>query len=125
VVRSRRRSRQLVRDRQHAALPDRGVRRGHARGHHGAGGIPYIVEHERNGLIVPIGDPDALAAGVLRVLGDGELADRLVAGGRADCAARYAWTAAREEWRQLYAWLGDRPAALEPATDGGAAWSSR
>jgi glycosyltransferase involved in cell wall biosynthesis len=91
----------------------------------GAGGIPFIVEHERNGLIVPIGDPDALAAGVLRVLGDGELADRLVAGGRADCAARYAWTAAREEWRQLYAWLGDRPAALEPATDGGAAWSSR
>jgi L-malate glycosyltransferase len=70
-----------------------------------AGGIPFIVEHERNGLLVPIGDPDALAAGVLRVLDDAALADRLVSGGRADCAAKYAWTAAREEWRQLYAQL--------------------
>src|SRR5207237_4867915 len=42
-----------------------------------AGGIPDIVEHEQNGLLVPAGDPYALAAAIERVLFEPGLAERL------------------------------------------------
>jgi glycosyltransferase involved in cell wall biosynthesis len=47
-----------------------------------AGGIPEIVEHERSGLLVPVGDPDAIAAAVDRLLDDPDLARHLAAAGR-------------------------------------------
>jgi glycosyltransferase involved in cell wall biosynthesis len=37
------------------------------------GGVPYAVEHERTGLLVPDRDPPALAAAIGRLLGDCEL----------------------------------------------------
>jgi glycosyltransferase involved in cell wall biosynthesis len=46
-----------------------------------AGGIPEIVADGETGLLAPIGDPDALAAAVRRVLEDAPLRARLVAGG--------------------------------------------
>jgi glycosyltransferase involved in cell wall biosynthesis len=76
-----------------------------------AGGIPYIIEDERNGLLVEIDDPAALAEGVLRVLGDRELAQRLIAAGQNDCKARYSWNAAKQAWRELYTGLA-RPEAV-------------
>lgn len=42
-----------------------------------AGGIPDIVEHERTGLLVPPGDPYALAAAIERALFEEGLAERL------------------------------------------------
>lgn len=42
-----------------------------------AGGIPEIVKHGETGLVVPPGDADALANGLLKVLGDEGLAARL------------------------------------------------
>jgi L-malate glycosyltransferase len=68
----------------------------------GSGGIPYIVEHERSGLLVPIDDPTALASAVMRLLQDAALGERLVDAGRAECDARYSWLAARREWVRLY-----------------------
>src|SRR5213075_2252867 len=47
-----------------------------------AGGIPDIVEHDRNGLLVPPGDPYALAAAIERVLFEPGLAERLGAAAR-------------------------------------------
>jgi glycosyltransferase involved in cell wall biosynthesis len=47
------------------------------------GGIPEIVEDGVNGLLVPPGDPDALAGAVQRYFGDAELRGRL----RAQAAA--------------------------------------
>jgi glycosyltransferase involved in cell wall biosynthesis len=41
------------------------------------GGVPDIVEHEKTGLLVPDGDGAAVAAAVLRLLADPELAARL------------------------------------------------
>jgi glycosyltransferase involved in cell wall biosynthesis len=41
------------------------------------GGIPEMVEHERTGLVVPPGVPEALSQALLRVLSDRQLARRL------------------------------------------------
>jgi glycosyltransferase involved in cell wall biosynthesis len=48
-----------------------------------AGGIPDLVDDGSDGLLVRPGDPDALAAALVRILGDGELAGRLAAAARA------------------------------------------
>jgi glycosyltransferase involved in cell wall biosynthesis len=49
-----------------------------------AGGL---VRHERNGLVVAAGDPDALAAALTRLHGDTALRQRLGANARRDVAA--------------------------------------
>jgi glycosyltransferase involved in cell wall biosynthesis len=71
-----------------------------------AGGIPYIVEHSRNGLLVDIDRPEQLAAAVLTVLSDTELSRKMIEAGRVDCATRYSWEAAQQQWRQVYRRLG-------------------
>jgi glycosyltransferase involved in cell wall biosynthesis len=65
------------------------------------GGIPEVVEHEVNGLLVPPGDPAALAAAMDRVLGDAEVAARLAAGAR-ERAADYDWEHVADAVRALY-----------------------
>ena len=72
-----------------------------------AGGIPYIVAEDRNGLIVSCGDHEALARSVVRLLEDAELAERLIKTARADCE-KYTWAAVREEWVEAYAELAGR-----------------
>jgi len=47
----------------------------------GAGGIPEIVRDGDNGLLVPPGDPAALAEAILRALADAPLRERLRAAG--------------------------------------------
>lgn len=66
-----------------------------------AGGIPYIVEDERNGLVVRCGDERALAEAVLRLFREPGLATRLLTAARADCS-RYTWGTVRGEWLRLY-----------------------
>ena len=56
------------------------------------GGVPFMVEEGRTGLLVPPGDPDAMAAAARRVLSDPALAERLRVAGRAE-AERYTWRA--------------------------------
>jgi glycosyltransferase involved in cell wall biosynthesis len=48
----------------------------------GAGGIAHTVEHGETGLVVPREDAEALAAALLRLLQDGELAARMGEEGR-------------------------------------------
>lgn len=57
-----------------------------------AGGL---VRHERNGLVVPAGDPDALAAALTRLHDDARLRAQLGANARRDVAAYtyHAWAA--------------------------------
>lgn len=54
------------------------------------GGLIEIVEHEVNGLVVPVKNPDAIADAVLRLLRDRELCARLVAQGRLSVSQRFA-----------------------------------
>jgi glycosyltransferase involved in cell wall biosynthesis len=51
-----------------------------------AGGIPDIVEDGVTGILVPPGDPEALAQALMRVLSDRALAQSLADGARADAA---------------------------------------
>jgi Glycosyltransferase len=53
------------------------------------GGIPEMVEHEKTGLIVPPGDPDALAQALLRLLREPEMAQRLGKAARNRYQKRY------------------------------------
>ncbi len=46
------------------------------------GGIPEVVRHGRNGLLVPPGQPSALAEACLRLLDDAELYERLASEAR-------------------------------------------
>jgi len=66
-----------------------------------AGGIPYIVQHEVTGLMVPSGDFDALASCALRLLEDNALAATITNNARLECE-KYNWDAVRAHWLQLY-----------------------
>ncbi|MBL8344496.1 MAG: glycosyltransferase [Rubrivivax sp.] len=66
-----------------------------------AGGIPDLVRDGHTALIVPVGDPDAMAAAALRLLSDPALAWRLRSAGVRE-AARYTWPQVRELWQHAY-----------------------
>jgi glycosyltransferase involved in cell wall biosynthesis len=68
-----------------------------------AGGIPDMVKHGESGLLVSIGDADAMAREVLHVLRNPEIALRLRQAGMAD-AEKYAWSQVRVKWLDAYAW---------------------
>lgn len=54
-----------------------------------AGGVPEIVRDGRDGLLVPPGDPEALARALGRLLSDEALRDRLAAAGRRRVASDF------------------------------------
>ena len=80
-----------------------------------AGGIPYIVENERNGLMVSRDDDAALGRAALRLLSEPGLAARLSRSGREDCLTRYVWPAVGAEWERLYRSVA-HPRGAERAT---------
>ena len=61
----------------------------------------YLVDHERTGLLSPVGDAEALAGNVLRVLNDSQLAARLIEGGLRQ-VERYRWSVVRNQWLEIY-----------------------
>jgi glycosyltransferase involved in cell wall biosynthesis len=67
-----------------------------------AGGIPYMVEHERTALLVERNDYEGLASAALRLFNERDLRRRLIADGQRECQ-KYSWSAVREQWLDLYA----------------------
>jgi len=65
------------------------------------GGIPYMIDPDRTGLLVPPDDPDRLAAAVHRLLSDPQLALKLGEEGHRE-TPRYTWSHAQQEWRRVY-----------------------
>jgi glycosyltransferase involved in cell wall biosynthesis len=63
--------------------------------------IPYLVEHERTGLLSPVGDEKALAANVVRLLRDPVLAARLAQNAYQE-SSKYTWAAVRGQWLEVY-----------------------
>jgi glycosyltransferase involved in cell wall biosynthesis len=85
-----------------------------------AGGIPDAVEHRRNGILVPIGDADALAEGIAWVL-DPARKPALDAAARATALSRFDIVQCARAYRDLFAEIiADRAAgrrSLTPALE--------
>lgn len=75
-----------------------------------AGGIPDLVQHEQTALLAPVGDVNALATLVLRVLDDRALAWHLREAGLA-LAAQYDWAQVRWRWQAAYRMAAKQAAA--------------
>jgi len=94
---------------QHADLDPRNLRQRCAGGQYrrvpvvstAAGGIPDLVEQGVSGLLVPVGDHQAMTRELLRVLQDAQLAAGLRAAGLRQ-AQRYAWPQVRKQWLDAY-----------------------
>jgi len=70
------------------------------------GAVPEVVGRDgETGLLVPPGDPGALADGILRALGDADLRARIGAAGRDRALTRFTWRQTAvgtiEQWRIL------------------------
>jgi len=63
--------------------------------------LPYFVDHERTGLLSPVGDPQALARNVVRVLTDAELARQLALNAYQELR-KYEWPVVRSRWLEVY-----------------------
>ena len=66
------------------------------------GGIPELVDHERNGVLVPAGDERALAAAVLGLFRDPARANRLAWSARTTIESRYSFERMVREFEALY-----------------------
>lgn len=64
------------------------------------GGLPYLIEHGQNGLLVPSEDVDAMVKNIKELLENPELTQKISRSGRA-IAERSAWTAVRQDWEKL------------------------
>ena len=74
-----------------------------------AGGVSKLVRDGIDGLLVPRGDPEAMAAAVARILREPDLARRLSRNARRK-AQTFAWTRVLPEWEMLLsAVAGKRP----------------
>ncbi len=65
------------------------------------GGIPFMVEHENNVLLVKSEDHKAMADSVLRILGDEHLRDQLVTSGRT-LVSQFSWQQVKVHWINAY-----------------------
>jgi glycosyltransferase involved in cell wall biosynthesis len=64
------------------------------------GGIPYLLEHNRDALLAPANDADALAAAVRQILIDKSLSASLTQNARAK-AEQFDWPAILPQWERL------------------------
>lgn len=66
-----------------------------------AGGIPYILEHEKSGLLVDVDDHSELANQVIRLLQDNDLAQEIISNGLV-LSKKYSWENVRKDWVRIY-----------------------
>ena len=81
-----------------------------------AGGIPYIVDHEKTGLLVPRNDAEAMAASVLRLLESQELASSIARNAH-EASKAYTWPVVRDLWLELYRRLAERAIKVDANMD--------
>ena len=68
----------------------------------GVGGILEVVEDGKTGLLVPPGQPEALAAALTRVLGNPTLAREMGRAGRKRVEEQFSWASVAERTEQVY-----------------------
>jgi phosphatidyl-myo-inositol dimannoside synthase len=72
-------------------------------------GIPDVLEHDRNGLLVPAGDPDALAGALQRLTREPATRARLSTTARQTALTRLSWDTAARSFEEAY----DQATALD------------
>lgn len=81
------------------------------------GAVPEVIGRDgETGLLVPPGEPDALAVALVRALGDEGLRARIGAGGRERALANFTWRRTAEGTAEHYRALLDEHAARSAAT---------
>lgn len=65
------------------------------------GGIPHLLTHEHDALLVPDDDEDAVTEAIGRLIDDADLAARLSRNGRR-LAEQSSWPVVRERWTDLF-----------------------
>lgn len=65
------------------------------------GGVPYLVEHEKNALLVSPGDVESMASSIIRILTDPDLSRSLAEAGY-KTAEGYAWPNVRNSLFKVY-----------------------
>ena len=73
------------------------------------GGVPQVVEHEMNGLLVTPGDIDGIAAAIARLMGEPALRESLGAAARRTIAARFSLEATLDRLGAVYRRFGLEP----------------
>jgi glycosyltransferase involved in cell wall biosynthesis len=76
------------------------------------GGVPYIVQQGRSAMLVPPGDPEAMADAILQVLAEPQLAARL-RDAALETVQRYRWDVVRDQLSAAYQ-DAMRPTAPQP-----------
>jgi glycosyltransferase involved in cell wall biosynthesis len=77
-----------------------------------AGGIRCIVEHGKNGLLVPRNDHEAMASLAIQLLQSPDQAASMARAAYEECSA-YTWPAVREAWLATYARLAGRERSVK------------
>jgi glycosyltransferase involved in cell wall biosynthesis len=75
------------------------------------GGVPEIIRHNIDGLLVPFGDPVALAAALLRILHDRGLANQLSREAKRRATQEFSWSRTRDSTISLLLETATRPPA--------------
>jgi glycosyltransferase involved in cell wall biosynthesis len=65
-------------------------------------GVPALINHDANGLLVDPGNLEGLTESLARLLGDAELRQRLRQGGRETVETRFSFAARMEKIRAIY-----------------------
>jgi glycosyltransferase involved in cell wall biosynthesis len=66
------------------------------------GGLPDVIRHESNGLVVPVKDHAGLAAAIVRILTDIPLRSRMIEQIKKDRETRFNWHGIASETVRLY-----------------------
>ncbi len=66
------------------------------------GGIPDIIKDDVNGLLVPPGDPQALADAIIRILKNPDLAERFRKAGQETVRDRFSWDVITDQFVEVY-----------------------
>lgn len=78
------------------------------------GGVPEVITHEANGLLVAPGDVAALADAISRLMGDSALRERLGSAARETIATRFSLDTAFGRLLEIYRRFGIEPRAAAP-----------
>ncbi|MDD1777079.1 MAG: glycosyltransferase family 4 protein [Candidatus Helarchaeota archaeon] len=71
------------------------------------GGIPYLLQHEHDALLVPPDDPDAMARAVQRIFAEPGLAEYLSRNARQK-AEHFDWSLILPKWEELFTMVAER-----------------